>query len=172
LERKGWIEKNPNTVSVRADFNMLDDIKKRSDGYHFDLARDGQGIMKGVVALAEMVLWWIMLGMTLAALAGAYIPGHLFHQFMGKTPAGMGVTLAFATIMETCSEGTSPLAFEIYRQTGSLGNALIFLMAGVATDYTEIGLLWSNAGRRTALWMPVVSVPLILFLGALANVLF
>ena len=56
----------------------------------------------------------------------------------------------FATVLEVCSEGTSPIAFEIFNKTAALGNPFIFLMAGVATDYTEIGLLWTNIGRRTA----------------------
>jgi uncharacterized membrane protein YraQ (UPF0718 family) len=68
-------------------------------------------------------------------------------------------------VLEVCSEGTSPIAFEIFNQTGALGNAFIFLMAGVATDYTEIGLLWSNIGKRTAIWLPIITVPQILLLG-------
>ncbi len=50
-----------------------------------------------------------------------------------------------------------------------LSNPFVFLMAGVATDYTEIGLLWSNIGRRTAFWLPIVTVPQILIVGALLN---
>ena len=42
-------------------------------------------------------------------------------------------------------------------------------MAGVATDYTEIGLLWLNIGRRTALWLPAVTVPQILLLAYFFN---
>jgi len=42
-------------------------------------------------------------------------------------------------------------------------------MAGVVTDYTEIGLLWTNVGKKTALWMPVVAVPQVIILGYLAN---
>ncbi len=169
LERKGWIETNPNTVDMAADFNLWQDIRRRAGEYKFDLVKDVQGIAVGVKELAGMVLWWIMLGTFLAAAAGAYIPGQFFRRFMSRSLTGLVVTLIIATVIETCSEGSSPLAFEIYRQTGALGNALVFLMAGVATDYTEIGLLWVNAGRRTALWMPVVAVPLILFFGYLAN---
>ena len=116
-----------------------------------------------------MVLWWIILGMLLASLAGAFIPVHFFHKFMGPTFLGLIVTLALATVIEVCSEGSSPLAFEIYRQSQALGNSFVFLMAGVATDYTEIGLLWSNVGRRVALWMPLVSVPQVILLGYLFN---
>ncbi len=172
LEARGMIEKNPHTMDVAEDFNLWEDVKRRVSGYRFDLVRDVKGIVRGIGELAQMVLWWIILGMSLASAAGAYIPAHFFHQFMGKSFGGMSLTLAFATVVETCSEGSSPLAFEIYRQTGAVGNALVFLMAGVATDYTEIGLLWVNAGRRTALWMPAIAVPLILFFGYLANILF
>jgi hypothetical protein len=116
-----------------------------------------------------MVLWWIILGIFIASLAGAYIPTHFFHRFMGPTIIGLLVTLGLATIIEVCSEGSSPLAFEIYKQTGALGNSFTFLMAGVVTDYTEIGLLWSNVGRRVALWLPVVAVPQVIAIGYIIN---
>ena len=90
-------------------------------------------------------------------------------QWMGPDFVGMLVTLGFATVIEVCSEGTSPLAFEIFNKTGVLGNPFVFLMAGVATDYTEIGLLWSNIGKRTAIWLPIVTVPQILAVGFLLN---
>jgi hypothetical protein len=45
-------------------------------------------------------------------------------------------------------------------------------MSGVVTDYTEIGLLWSNVGRRVALWMPLVAVPQVMAVGYIANVFF
>ena len=37
--------------------------------------------------------------------------------------------------------------------------AAMSALAGVPTDYTEIGLLWSNIGRRTAIWLPIITVP-------------
>ena len=91
---------------------------------------------------------------------------------MGPTALGLIITLIVATILEVCSEGTAPLAFEIYRQTGALGNAFVFLMAGVVTDYTEIGLLWHNVGKRVAIWLPIITVPQVVALGILANIIF
>jgi uncharacterized membrane protein YraQ (UPF0718 family) len=104
-------------------------------------------------------------------LSAAFIPAHIFHAYLGPTFLGLLVTLAFATIIEVCSEGSAPLAFEIFRQTGALGNSFVFLMAGVVTDYTEIGLLWANVGRKTALWLPVVCVPQVVLLGWAFNLL-
>jgi hypothetical protein len=168
LEKKGLIEKNKNIIEVAEGFSIRKDMRQRAHNYRFSL-KDITGVIKGSFTLADMVLWWILIGMLIASLAGAYIPVHFFHKFMGPTLLGLIVTLALATVIEVCSEGSSPLAFEIYRQTGALGNSFVFLMAGVATDYTEIGLLWTNVGRRVALWMPIVTVPQIVALGYLFN---
>jgi uncharacterized membrane protein YraQ (UPF0718 family) len=175
LEKKNLIEKNKNIVAVSEDFSILKDLKTRIRSYRLginSITAQFKAVIGRVLVLSDMVLWWIILGMLLASLAGAYIPLHFFHRFMGPTFLGLVVTLLLATVIEVCSEGSFPLAFEIYRQTGALGNSFVFLMAGVATDYTEIGLLWTNVGRRTAIWLPIVAVPQILIIGYVANIIF
>jgi uncharacterized protein len=175
LERRNLIEINKNTVEVSKEFSVKDDICKRYRAFRFTrkgLVQSIKGITKGAISLGDMVLWWILIGMGIASLAGAYIPQDIFQRFMGPTALGLLVTLVFATILEVCSEGTAPLAFEIYRQTGAIGNSFVFLMAGVVTDYTEIGLLWHNVGRRVAIWLPIITVPQVILLGIIANILF
>ena len=175
LQSKGLIESNENVKEVEKGFSIIKDLRERVKSYRISLdqlKQDIKGIFSGSISLANMVLWWILLGMGLASLAAAYIPQDFFRQFMGPTALGLGVTLIIATILEVCSEGTAPLAFEIYRQTGALGNAFVFLMAGVVTDYTEIGLLWHNVGKRVAIWLPIIAVPQVIVLGILANIIF
>jgi len=175
LESRNLIERNENIKKTEEDFSVLKDLKQRIGAYRVSpgrISQDAKGVLSGSIALANMVLWWILIGMGLASLAAAYIPQGVFQNYMGPTVAGMAVTLIVATILEVCSEGTAPLAFEIYRQTAAFGNAFVFLMAGVVTDYTEIGLLWANVGRRTAVWLPVVAVPQVIFFGILANRIF
>lgn len=175
LESRNLIEKNENVVKTEENFSILEDIKKRSKEYKISLTSikaDIRGIYSGVVSLSNMVLWWILIGMGLASLVGAYIPAHIFNHYMGPTLLGLLATLLFATIIEVCSEGSAPIAFEIFRQTGALGNSFVFLMAGVATDYTEIGLLWHNVGKKTAIWLPIVTVPQVILLGIVANIIF
>jgi len=172
LEKKGLIETNANSVEVREDFSVIDDLRARAKSYKFNLStlrKDLNGVIMGAAALSDMVMWWILVGVLIASLSGAYIPAHIFHKFMGPSLLGLLVTLGLATVIEVCSEGSSPLAFEVYRQTGALGNSFVFLMAGVVTDYTEIGLLWANVGRKVALWMPLVAVPQVVILGILIN---
>ncbi|MBF0385002.1 MAG: permease [Candidatus Omnitrophica bacterium] len=171
LEKKRWVESNQNTLAYDVNLSIISDIKERVKAHKFGKA-DFKGIFSGAISLADMTLWWILIGIGLASLLGAYIPAHLFHKFMGPSFTGMLVTLAVATVIEVCSEGTAPLAFEIFRQTGALGNSFVFLMAGVATDYTEIGLIWNNIGKKTAVWLPLVAVPQIILFGVIANIIF
>ena len=163
--------------TVLDQFNMIEGPAKDIDAEdvawdrvtNFEFAKATKGVTIGFVSLANMVLWWILIGILAAALIGAYVPEHFFMAYLGPDMTGMLVTLLFATVLEVCSEGTSPIAFEIFNKTAALGNPFVFLMAGVATDYTEIGLLWTNIGRRTAIWLPVVTVPQILLLGMWFN---
>ncbi|OGC19493.1 hypothetical protein A2232_02265 [candidate division WOR-1 bacterium RIFOXYA2_FULL_46_56] len=172
LESKGLIERNPNTAAVPENFSVIADAGKRIRESEFNLFAAIKGIWNGSLSLANMVLWWIMLGMFLSSLVAAYLPAGFMSEYMGPTILGLLATLALATVMEICSEGTAPLAFEIFRQTGALGNSFVFLMAGVVTDYTEIGLLWTNVGPRTAVWLPVIAVPQVVLLGWIFNLIF
>jgi len=174
LEKASRVERNPNTAAREATsgsprfWNFL----KGRIWSAADIAADVKGVTSGILVLSNMVLLWALIGVTFAAAIGAYVPAHIFQQYMGPSVAGMLITLGLAVVIEVCSEGSAPIAFEIYRQTGALGNSLVFLLAGVATDYTEIGILWQNIGRRTALWLPAITVPQILFWGWIANVIF
>ncbi|HEC81686.1 MAG TPA: hypothetical protein ENI42_04615 [Thermoplasmatales archaeon] len=178
LEKKGMVECNKcnagEDTPVLTDFSITRDISQRLLNYRFtvkNMIAAFKGIAQGSWTLSKMVLWWLLIGMLMAAFARAYIPSHLFMTYMGPTVMGLLLTLFFATIIEVCSEGSSPLAFEIFNQTKAFGNSFVFLMAGVATDYTEIGLIWSNIGKKAALWLPIITVPQILLLGFLFNTL-
>jgi uncharacterized protein len=174
LDKKNIIEKNKNTIDVDENFSILDDIKQRMKKYKFskqELVQDIRGIFNGSIALADMIMWWILIGIILAGLIGAYVPQNIFQKYLGPSFLGMCMTLVMATVIEVCSEGSAPIAFEIFRQTGALGNSFVFLMAGVVTDYTEIGILWTNVGPRTAVLLPLITVPQVLLLGLIANLI-
>lgn len=173
LDSRGWIECK--YCGLKAEkFDVKADMKRRLGGYRpsvYALKADAKSVIKGSLSLSRMVLWWIIIGIFMASLARAFIPHEWFMAYLGPTVMGLFVTLALATVIEVCSEGSAPLAFEIFGQTRAFGNSFVFLNAGVATDYTEIGLIWSNIGRRAAMLLPVVTVPQILLLGWLFNLI-
>ncbi len=161
LERAGYVEKN--------------DIEDSEEGYewekikNFSLRESVPGVLRGSLSLSNMVLWWLIIGLIAAVLIDVYVPGEFFMQYLGPDTGGLLLTLVGATVIEVCSEGSSVIAFELYDKVGAFGNPFVFLMAGVVTDYTEIGLLWTNIGRKTALLLPVITVPQVLFFGFLFN---
>ncbi|MBU0535731.1 MAG: permease [Nanoarchaeota archaeon] len=178
LERKGMVECDKCKVGEdRQVHNNLDiwaDVSKRWKKYKFtakNIKEDVKGVANGSWALTKMVLWWILIGMILASFARAFVPQDFFMKYMGASMLGLLVTLGIATIIEVCSEGSSPMAFEIFKQTGAFGNSFVFLMAGVVTDYTEIGLIWTNIGKKAAIWLPIITVPQVILLGILFNIL-
>ncbi|MDH7517478.1 MAG: permease [Candidatus Thermoplasmatota archaeon] len=183
LERKGMVEckqcVHGEDKPVLNDFSIIQDVKKRWKNFKFtgyNMSEAAKGILRGSWALVKMVMWWLLIGMLMAAFVRALVnTGVLTHEmfmmYMGPSLLGLLVTLFFATIIEVCSEGSSPLAFEIYNQTHAFGNSVTFLMAGVSTDVTEIGLLWSNVGRKAAIWLPIITVPQVLLVGYLFNIL-
>lgn len=173
LDRKGWVECKYCDIKVDETFSVREDAKKRIKNYKLtkdNLKRDLKGVIRGSWSLTKMVMWWIIIGMFMASFARAFIPHEWFMLYLGPTMLGLAVTLILATVIEVCSEGSAPLSFEIFKQTGAFGNSFVFLNAGVATDYTEIGLLWSNVGKRAAILLPIITVPQILVLGWLFNV--
>jgi uncharacterized membrane protein YraQ (UPF0718 family) len=172
LDSKNLIERNKYTTEINEDFSIRENLSLRLENYSFSFHNILNDIKKVFLAsweLAKMVLWWILLGMFLASIISAYVPHDFFMKYLGPTLLGLFITLAFAAAIEICSEGSAPLSFEIFKQTGAFGNAFVFLNAGVATDYTEIGLIWSNIGKRAALWLPIIAVPQVLLLGYLFN---
>ncbi len=163
LERRGWIEPSPSPAAGATE--------GWSNVVNFRPKEAAVQTAAGAMRLANMVLWWIIVGVLMAACIGAFVPHHIFQDYFGASFGGLSATLLAATVIEVCSEGSAPVAFEIYRQIGTLGNPFVFLMAGVVTDYTEIGLLWANIGKKTAIMLPVVAVPQVLLAGYLFNLL-
>jgi uncharacterized membrane protein YraQ (UPF0718 family) len=83
---------------------------------------------------------------------------------------GLGLTVLAATIIEVCSEGSVPIAADLMNRAAAPGNAFTFLMAGVATDYTEVMVIRDTTRSwKLALFLPLVTVPQVILIGALLN---
>lgn len=178
LEKKNMVECDKCSIGedkpIYTSFSIIKDIKQRIKKYKFNRKNNLDaliGTFKGSWSLTKMVMWWLIIGMIMAAFARAYIPQNLFQEYMGPTLLGLIITLFFATIIEVCSEGSAPLAFEIFQKTGAFGNSFIFLVSGVITDVTEIGLIWHNIGRKAAIWLPIITVPQALVFAYIFNIL-
>ncbi len=165
----GKIPANPNAVTLPQDYRVgpaiqgvLRSLKPRAANY-LHLAREG-------LAGSRMVLRWIFFGFVLTGLIRAFVPDASFAQYFGPTIAGLFLTLLATTIMEVCSEGSSPIAADLLTRAHAPGNAFVFLMAGAATDYTEImSLRETTRSWKATLALPLISTPQVLLIGWLIN---
>ena len=58
----------------------------------------------------------------------------------------------------------------LMNRAGAPGNSFTFLMAGVATDYTEImSIRETTKSWRIALFLPLITVPQVMLIGAVLN---
>ena len=113
---------------------------------------------------------WILFGVCLASAIRAIASPETFAAFFGPTLLGLGMTIAVATVLEVCSEGSTPVAADILNRAGAPGNSFAFLMGGVATDYREVMVLRATTSSwKIALFLPLISLPQVIFLAWLIN---
>ena len=124
------------------------------------------------LAGSRMVLRWLLFGIVLASAVRAFVPADIFADWFGPTMLGLLLTVIAATIIEVCSEGSAPIAADLVGRAGAPGNGFVFLMAGVATDYTEVmSLRDTTRSWRIALALPIIAVPQTLAIGLMINLL-
>lgn len=169
LEKAGRVRANPNRIDLPEDFHpgqaARDGLRRQS----WDLAM-AQDIARRSVTASRMVLRWLFFGIVLAALIQTFVPDDVFASWFGPTVLGLLATLVAATVIEVCSEGSVPIAADLMARAQAPGNAFTFLMAGAATDYTEIMILREVTGRlRAALLLPLLTVPQVIAVSWVLN---
>ncbi|MEM8876481.1 MAG: permease [Pseudomonadota bacterium] len=169
MESRGLVAANPNRIDLPEDFDLITEARQgiRNTRYDWDFVTD---TLHRSVTASRMVLRWLLFGIVLAALIRAAIPTEIFASWFGPTLFGLFATLAAATLIEVCSEGSVPIASDLMARAGAPGNAFTFLMAGASTDYTEMMVLREVTGYwKSALILPLLTVPQIVALGFVIN---
>ncbi len=130
------------------------------------LAAVGREGLKG----SRMVIRWLLFGVLLAAIIRALMPTEAFAEWFGPTLIGLLLTTVAAAIIEVCSEGSTPIAADLMNRAKAPGNSFLFLMAGVATDYTEIMVIKDTMKSwKTAFALPAIVLPQVLLVAWILN---
>ncbi len=169
LVKKDVLPPNPNAFDMPEDFRFFPEAKRQLQAADWSLDLAKEMIVSGIKD-SQMVVRWLVFGIVIAALLRVFFDPASFATYFGPTLLGMVATVTFATILEVCSEGSSPIAADLVTRAGAPGNAFTFLMAGVSTDYTEIMILRDlTKSWKVALFLPLVTLPQIIALGFLLN---
>ncbi|MDG1772483.1 MAG: permease [Oceanicoccus sp.] len=165
----GKLPQNPNTLVLPPDFKFWRNAKKSLATVVFDISFCRSLVWDGLKE-SRMILRWIFFGIVLAGLLRALVPPDTFSHYFGPTVAGLGLTVLVATLLEVCSEGSTPIAADLLTRANAPGNSFAFLMSGVATDYTEILVLKETTQSwKMTLLLPVLTVPQVVVVAWLIN---
>lgn len=106
------------------------------------------GIVYSFETLFVGVLFWLVTGLVFAALVKTFVPITFLAEWGSGLPA-MLVMLVIGIPMYVCATASTPIAAGLLLAGISPGTAMVFLMAGPATNISTLGIIGKELGRRS-----------------------
>ena len=103
----------------------------------------------GFYTLPQEIGKTLVLGIILAGLLGAVLPENWGENYLSNPWLTYLAVTMIAIPLYVCSTGSIPIAFALLASGVSPGAALVFLIAGPATNVATITTLYKMLGRRT-----------------------
>jgi len=124
-----------------------------------------QIINYAVFDLLGSIYLWLIGGILVAGLITLLVPdGYLASTEWVQGISGMLLMLLIAMPLYICTTGSVPIAASLIASGMPLGTALVFLMAGPATNMATMGAIYRGLGKRVLIiYLSTVAVMSILF---------
>jgi len=103
------------------------------------------------VELLQDIAKWLLLGFMIAALISMLLPDGFFSLFKGYGLLEILIVLAVSVPLYVCATGSIPIAAVLLMKGVSPGAALVFMMAGPATNVATITVLGKTMGKKSLL---------------------
>ena len=123
----------------------------------------------GFFELAEDIGKWLVIGVFLGGVLTVAIPESLLTQHVTQPALHFVIMLAFAVPLYVCATGSIPIAAALIGKGFTPGAALIFLIAGPATNTVTVSFVYSKLGKRAFVIYLIVIVLVSLFMGWMFN---
>jgi HflK protein len=108
--------------------------------------------------LLDDVAWWLALGLVLSAVVEVALPVDVFTGVWGGGLASMLLMLVLSVPLYTCASSSTPIAAALALKGLSPGAALVFLLAGPATNVGSLVVLLKVLGwRAVAVYLAAVA---------------
>ena len=111
--------------------------------------RSWRGMLDHALEVLASIWAWLVFGVVVAAVIDVYIPTSFFTTIAA---AGAGwsmlAMLVISLPMYVCATASVPIAASLVANGFPTGAALVFLMAGPATNVATIGAIYRALGRR------------------------
>lgn len=103
----------------------------------------------GFVEMFADLAGWLVLGFLLAGAISAMLPVDLFDRYVGSGPLTLLLVLVIALPFYVCATASTPVAAAMMAKGLSPGAALVFLLAGPASNMATILVVGRDLGRRS-----------------------
>ncbi|BBD08979.1 SO_0444 family Cu/Zn efflux transporter [Desulfovibrio ferrophilus] len=102
---------------------------------------------------------WLIIGILLAGLISTFVPADFFESYLGNEWASMVVMLVAGIPLYICATSSTPIAATMALKGLSPGAALVFLLAGPATNAATIAVTSKVLGKRaTAIYVGAIAL--------------
>jgi len=123
----------------------------------------------GFGELVEDIVKWLLIGLAVAALLSVIIPDDFFTRYIGNPWLEMGMVLLASVPLYICATGSIPLAVVFLMKGLSPGAALVFLMAGPATNVATMMVIGKTMGRKSLIIYLLSIIGGAVFFGMIIN---
>jgi uncharacterized protein len=106
-----------------------------------------QGMRYAMIDMVEDTYVWLLVGLGFAAFAQTYIPSSFFAS-SGQGLLGMLLVVLISIPMYICATASTPIAAGLLLSGMSPGAALVFMLAGPATNIATLTLVAKEMGMR------------------------
>ncbi|RMF91094.1 MAG: permease [Methanobacteriota archaeon] len=116
---------------------------------------------------------WLILGFIAAGVVAALFPQTIFETYLGGTGLiPMVAMLVIGVPMYICASASTPIAAALIAKGLSPGAALVFLLAGPATNMATITMVLKHMGKKTAaVYLTGITIATLTF-GIILNALY
>ena len=99
------------------------------------------------IEMFDRISLWLVIGIVIAGAIAAIVPTGWFNQIPGGEMGTMLFMLAISIPMYVCAVESTPIAAMLILKGLSPGAALVFLLAGPATNFSTIMIMYKSFGR-------------------------
>jgi uncharacterized protein len=124
------------------------------------------------VDFMQDIVKWLTIGLIIAAAMAAIIPDDFFTNYLQNDYLSMLLVLVASIPLYVCATGSVPIAAVLIMKGLSPGAAIVFLMAGPATNAATMSVIGNTMGRKTLITYLFSIIAGAIFFGILINEIF
>jgi len=113
---------------------------------------------------------WLVIGLVLASIISIIVPDDFFESGIFSEPILSILLVLVASIpLYVCATGSVPIAAVLLMKGISPGAAIVFLMAGPATNIATFTVLWNSIGKKSTIIYLATIIAGALFFGLIID---